>query len=222
MNKLVMIFGLLLLTVAGLQAQRTAQRGSSARQDRQTAIDLVRANRTDLGITDRQMTQLEELSAETRSALQELRQGDQPQEDKRAAGRDMLNEQNQKLTAILTPEQQTKLKELRRAQQPDRTDARRKMVAKHKGKGMAFIRANQAELGISADQMTKLEALAAETQTAATAIRDGSQSKEEKQAAGKELMGKQKQQMAAILTPEQQTKMKAMLREKKQNRSERN
>ncbi|MGB3548136.1 MAG: hypothetical protein WBA17_14260 [Saprospiraceae bacterium] len=221
MNKLMMIFGLLLLTVAGLQAQRPADRGAREDQtDRKTTVDLIRANRVELQITDRQMAQLEELSAETRTAAQELRSGDQPREDKRTAGRELMQQQRAKMDAILTSGQQEKLKEIRRAEQPRRTAAARgKTVAKHRGKGMAFIRANQTELGVTSDQMARLEALTAETQAAAIQIRDGNQLKEEKKAAARELMDEQKQQMNAILTPEQQSKMKAMLREKKQNRN---
>lgn len=161
-----------------------------------------------LNLTDAQKQQAKEINEDYRKQFTELRSNNSMSlGDYKAKTEALKKEQKQKLQDILSPEQKTQLKE------------QRKTVALKSKKmtGKGFDRMKK-ELALTDDQSARLKQNRDDFQAKAKAIRqDQSLSDSQKKEQLKGLAKQQKENMKAILTPEQLEKMKSRSRSSRSN-----
>ena len=146
------------------------------------------------------------LSADQKAKLKSLHEGVRQQiealrndatlsaDDKRAKIRSLRESTRQQFQAVLTPEQQQLIQNGRH----DRFGR----------EGFGAGRGPRADLGLTADQRSQLEAIHKSTRNQVSAIRnDATLSSEQKEAKLKSIFQNSHQQVSAILTPEQQQKL---------------
>jgi Spy/CpxP family protein refolding chaperone len=160
-----------------------------------------------LNLTDDQKTQLKSMREEMKqqhSAIQN--DASLTADQKKEKMKSLRQSQMQKMNAILTPDQQAKMKAFR--------EQRGKNQGMQKGHKMM-----KDQLGLTTDQKNQMRALHESMQQQRNAIQnDASLSADQKKEKMKELHKAQMGKVNAILTPDQQAKMKAFRQQRMQNR----
>lgn len=160
-----------------------------------------------LDLTQAQKDQLQKLRDENMEQRKAI-QSDQnlTQEQKAAKMKELGKSQQEKRNAILTKEQQEKLK----TSQNTSGINNKKAGVKGKSQGQRGGQGNQfAKLDLTQAQKDKMQNLRKENMAQRKAIQENnSLSKEQKAEKMKELNKSQREKMNAVLTPEQQAKMK--------------
>jgi Spy/CpxP family protein refolding chaperone len=148
----------------------------------------------DLNLTPDQVSKIQAIQANSRTQRQAIMADKSLTRDvKRTRLMDLAKSTRDQIMAVLTPEQQAKLQELR-AQR--KTEMYNRM---------------SAELGLTADQQTQIKAIMDKKQADMAAVRaDTSLTPEAKVARIKEIRDASMAQIRALLTPEQQAKLDAM------------
>jgi Spy/CpxP family protein refolding chaperone len=158
------------------------------------------------------------LSAEQKAKFQSIKEAEKKEmqalnangktEADRAARKEIHEKYKTQYQSVLTDEQKTKLKETGK-----------------EGKGKNFSKGHHApaqELNLSADQKTKLSSLNSEFKTKMNAVRNnGSLGEDEKKAQAKSIAEAHRNNLKAILTPEQAAKLETLKKGKhKKDRKE--
>jgi Spy/CpxP family protein refolding chaperone len=161
-----------------------------------------------LNLSDEQKQQAKEINEDYRKQFAALRSNNSMSlGDYKAKTEALKKEQKQKLQDILSPEQKTQLKEQRKT-----VALKNKKMA---GKGFDRMK---KELALTDDQSARLKQNRDDFQAKAKAIRqDQSLSDSQKKEQLKGLAKQQKENMKAILTPEQLEKMKSRSGNSKSN-----
>jgi Spy/CpxP family protein refolding chaperone len=161
-----------------------------------------------LNLSDEQKQQAKEINEDYRKQFAELRSNNSMSlGDYKAKTEALKKEQKQKLQDILSPEQKTQLKEQRKT-----VALKNKKMA---GKGFDRMK---KELALTDDQSARLKQNRDDFQAKSKAIReDQSLSDSQKKEQLKGLAKQQKENMKAILTPEQLEKMKSRSGNSKSN-----
>ena len=201
----------ILVAVAGLflTASSNAQREMPHHQHMQSdsAHHFQRGKMMqDLNLTAEQQTQMKTLHEDMmqqRNAIQN--DASLSADQKKDKMKELRQTQMQKMNAILTPDQQAKMKTFRKEGKQNHQ--------MRKGSPQMM-----QQLDLTADQQTQMKALHETMQQQRNAIKnDASLSADQKKDKMKELHQTQMEKVNTILTPEQQAKMKAFREQRKQN-----
>ena len=157
-------------------------------------------DRPNLNLTADQKTKLKSVHESVRQQIEALRNDPTlSADDKRAKIRSLRESTRQQFQAVLTPEQQQLLQNGRRNRREGRAF----------GPGFGRSGGPLAGLGLTTDQRTQIETIHKSTKDQVSAIRnDATLSTEQKEAKLKSLRQSSHQQVSAILTPEQQQKLR--------------
>jgi Spy/CpxP family protein refolding chaperone len=148
-----------------------------------------------LNLTDQQKTQIQQIFQAQHTQVQSIQQDTsltpQQKQDKFRQLRESTHEQ---VTAVLTPEQQQQLQQMR---------------WRHEGVGGGM--GPFARLNLTSDQKSKIQPLLQAQRQQVEAVRlDSSLTPEQKRAKVREIRQGTKSQIDALLTPEQQQQLKEM------------
>ncbi len=208
-------------TLVSAQAQAAASPATSVQDPPQDSPRPPRRgefNRDGLNLTDAQKAQLKTIRQSERSQIEALRnESALSREDMRAKIRAINQNTRQQFLAVLTPEQQQALKN--RFKGPSNGERGGFGPGGPAGRGPrgggpggpagpggpgAF-----AGLGLSADQQSRLQAIHQGTKSQIEAVRnDSSLTQDQREAKIKPIFENSRQQALAILTPEQQQKLR--------------
>ncbi len=159
-----------------------------------------------LNLTADQQTQMKALHEDMmqqRNAIQN--DAGLSQDQKKEKMKELHQTQMEKVNAILTPDQQAKMKEFRQQG--------RQNHQMHKG-----TKQMMQQLDLTSDQQTQMKALHQDMMQQRNAIQnDASLTADQKREKMKELHKTQMQKVNSILTPDQQAKMKAFRDQRRQN-----
>jgi Spy/CpxP family protein refolding chaperone len=186
-------------TLVSAQSGAAASPAASA-QDQPRRGDLRRGGPN---LTDAQKAQLKTIRQSERSQIEALRNDSTlSREDMRAKIRAINENTRQQFLAVLTPEQQQALR--------NRFDGPRGFgPGGPDGPGGPGGPGALAGLGLSADQQAKLRAIHQSTKSQIDAARnDSSLTQDQREAKIKSIFDSSRQQTLAILTPEQQQKLR--------------
>ena len=153
-------------------------------------------DRPKLNLTDDQRAKLKSLHSSMRQQIETLR-GDATlsADDKRAKIRSLRESSRPQFQAVLTPEQQQLVKNTRHN--------------RFEGRGFRGGRGPRADLGLTSDQRSQIQTIHKGAKDQVNAIRnDATLSSEQKEAKLRSLFQNSRQQVSAILTPEQQQKLR--------------
>jgi Spy/CpxP family protein refolding chaperone len=202
---LVAVAGLFFAANSNAQAQREMPKHQHMQSD--SAHHFQRGKMMqDLNLTAEQKTQMKTLHhdmMQQRNAIQH--DASLSADQKKEKMKELHQTQTQKMNAILTPDQQEKMKAFRHQ------DSQKPQM--HKGSQQMM-----QQLDLTSDQQTQMKALHETMQQQRNAIKnDASLSADQKKDKMKELRKTQMQKVNSILTPEQQAKMKAFREQRKQD-----
>ncbi len=163
---------------------------------------------TELGLSDEQAGKIRAINLEHMEKVQSLKAtGDEAQ--RKAAMKEVHNSQKAAITAVLTPEQQAKAAALR----AERSDKYKDPKARAQERSERLTK----ELGLSADQATAIQTIELEHMQKMQRVKAIEDEKRRK-AAMDEVRTSKRSAIAAVLTPEQKERMKAIHAEKKGER----
>lgn len=146
----------------------------------------------ELNLSAEQQTKMESANADFRTKMKELKaQSDLSKEDKMAKMKEMKEQHQTAVNSILTPEQQTKMKDLRARKDSPRKDGKgRKAMAMHNNKDKKHRGDKMKDLNLTEDQKSKIKALNEDFRTKS-----------------RELAQKHREELNKVYTPEQQAKI---------------
>ncbi len=202
---LVAVAGLLFAANSNAQVQREMRQHAHMQSD--SSVHFQRGKRMqDLNLTADQQTQMKSLHQDMmqqRKAIQS--DASLSTDQKKEKMKELRQNQMQKMNAILTPDQQRKMKAFRGQGKQNHQI--------HKGSKQMM-----QQLDLTSTQQTQMKALHETMQQQRNAIQnDASLSTDQKKEKMKELHKTQMQKVNSILTPDQQAKMKAFREQRKQN-----
>lgn len=182
--------------------------GESKRENR-----LGKEKIAELNLTDSQKEQMKAEKDVLKKKLEELRGNTgMSTEDMKKNRLEIMKTHKEAVKSILSPEQQEKVKEMRK----ERNAEGSKVSGEGRGKKMKErVEEIKQELNLSEEQSTKMKTLNEKLKANMKRIRDNSSlSQEQKKEQVKSLMANHKSSVDAILTAEQKTKMDAIRKEK--------
>jgi len=152
----------------------------------------------ELNLTTDQQQKIEAVNSEFKTKMSELRSNsDLKKEDKQTKMKELMDQHQTSVNNVLTPEQQTKLKELKAQRGNKEMKDRQKLRSMNDRKGRDVMKAQRGDrkkdLNLTDDQKQKMKAL-----------------NEEYRTKNKELAEQRREALNKIYTPEQQSKMKEM------------
>ncbi|MDE3183577.1 MAG: hypothetical protein KGM16_09180 [Bacteroidota bacterium] len=203
---LVAVAGLFFIANSNAQIQREMPQHQRIKSDSSHHFQKGKMMQ-DLNLTEDQKTQLKSMREQMKqqhSAIQN--DASLTADQKKEKMKSLRQSQMQKMNAILTPDQQAKMRAFR----------------EQRGKNQRMQKGHQMmndQLGLTTDQKNQMKALHESMQQQRNAIQNDAglsadQKKEKMKALHKDQMGK----VNAILTPDQQAKMKAFRQQRMQNR----
>ncbi|MDU1890769.1 MAG: Spy/CpxP family protein refolding chaperone [Dysgonomonas sp.] len=147
----------------------------------------------ELSLSEEQKTKMESASLEFRSKMKDLRsQSDLTKDQKTAKMKEIKEQHEAVVNNILTPEQQTKMKDLRaKKDDSDKFRKDRRNMTMHKGNNRHHRGGLDKELNLTDDQKAKIKVL-----------------NDEYRSQSRELAQKHREELNKIYTPEQQEKIK--------------
>jgi Spy/CpxP family protein refolding chaperone len=101
--------------MANAQDAQGGKKGGGKGGGRQTTEQRLEQMTADLSLTDAQKPKVKAVLEETSKKMQEIMNGDVPQDQRREKMQPIMEEQTKKMKEILTPEQQTKWQEQQRS-----------------------------------------------------------------------------------------------------------
>ncbi len=155
----------------------------------------------ELNLTEDQQAKIKSLNEDFRIKFNAVRDDSSLTKDsKRAKMKELSETKKNQFQAVLTPEQQAKMKELR---------GKRSDNYKKGRKDMAKRGHNRMDLNLTEDQKSKMQDLRKDYRDKMQALKDDtSLSKEMRSEKRKELANTHKSEIRSLLTPEQQAKIK--------------
>ncbi len=205
------LFAMMVLTISfGALAQ------SEGRHDNRLGKEKI----AELNLTNEQKEKIKAEKEVLKKKLEELRGNTgMSAEDMKNNRVEIMKTHKEAMKAILTPEQQDQVKEMKKEMKVEGGKVR------GEGKGQKMkdnFEEIKQDLNLSADQSAKMKTLNEELKTNMLKIRDNtSLTREQKKEQVKALMSSHKTSVDAILTAEQKTKLDA-IRKEKGGRSRRN
>jgi Spy/CpxP family protein refolding chaperone len=204
--------------------------GSASAQDKQDRRGEEKANH--LGLSEAQKAEMKKIHDAEKAEMDALKNDEKLSAVQKKEAREAIHEKYQEqFKNVLTEEQRAKAeahrpggdhrkaKDMRHEADSSRqkpAHGPKNAIAKHRDAGKDRgdeMKEMQEELGLSDAQKSEIAKLRAEFKTQADAIKNNEQlSKEEKQKQFKALGEKQKQQMKAVLTPEQREKLESKMK----------
>lgn len=192
----------------GLSAQAARQgiKGTKPAGDRVTKTAGDRQNncirQNQLGLTKDQMVKIRDIVKQFHNDVRGVIESSANREQKRSQVEALKTKASDAILAVLTPEQQTKAKE---SGWLDRVLSPRKHAMQNLG---AILR----QLNLTTEQKASVKTILQDSRSQAKAIKDdASLTKEQKIAKFVELRKATIEKIAAVLTPEQQTKFRELL-----------
>jgi Spy/CpxP family protein refolding chaperone len=166
-----------------------------------------------LNLTDAQKTQAKTLNESFRKQMQELKANTSITDDQRKERREALaKEHRSQFEAILTPEQKAKAQDLKKDFKGDKKEGRgeRKEGKKDFGKGgEKNFEKMQQELGLTADQTSRMKSVNDKFKTDIQSIHSNSSlTQDQKKEQMQSLQKKHREEIQSLLTDEQKSKMK--------------
>ncbi|WP_207496427.1 hypothetical protein [Aridibaculum aurantiacum] len=157
---------------------------------------------SELNLTDAQKSQLKAQNETFRKQMEELKNSNLSDDQKKERRQEIIKQRREQLQSILTPEQKQKAQELKK-------DFGAKRGARAgEGRGKEFEKM-QEELGLTADQSSKLKAVNESFRTNIKNIHSNADlSKEQKKEQMKLLQQKHREEIRSLLTTDQQEKLK--------------
>ncbi|RYY99765.1 MAG: hypothetical protein EOO11_03830 [Chitinophagaceae bacterium] len=204
----------LLLLAGAAQAQSTEKKEKGARKEH-------RKEMAALNLSADQKTKLKDIHSRQKAEMEALKANKSLSDEQRKTQRKAIHQKySAERKALLTPEQQQKTAQFRdgmRGGRGERGAAGRDTIGRrggdrgHRGeRGEGFAKMQQ-ELNLSAEQQQRMKTVNTEFRTKMEALRnDQSLSQEQRRSKHQELAQAHREQLKAILTPEQQEKAKSL------------
>lgn len=215
MKRIVVSAFAILLVTAAVQAQTDTTKGAH-REHR----DMQQRNPYEqLNLSADQQAKLKSMRDYFKKQADALKEQKLTDEERRTGMQTLREQQRTQMEAILTPEQKAQMDKMRENRKDGMRNGNRAKGDSsmrnggtgfngHNGNGAAAL---QKELNLTTEQQAKMKEIRTGFKTKADNVRnDAALTKEQKQAAMRELMTAQQEQIKTVLTKEQQEKLQAL------------
>ncbi|RYY90537.1 MAG: hypothetical protein EOO15_02285 [Chitinophagaceae bacterium] len=208
----------IILLAGAVQAQETSAGRQGERKEHRKDH---RKDMAQLNLSADQKTKLKAIHQREKAEMDALRSNTAlSQEQRRTQAQQVREKYRAEMKTILTPEQQQKAEQMREevkdhrgAGARDTVNARQHKAGKGHGKrgDGAHVKQMQKELNLTADQQQRIKAIRDQYRPQMEALRENkSLTQAQKKDKARELRKAQMDQVKAVLTPEQQEKMKSL------------
>ncbi|GAA4319367.1 collagen-like protein [Flaviaesturariibacter amylovorans] len=212
----------LLLFAGAAQAQSAEKKDKGARKGH-------RNGKAALNLSEAQKTQLKDIHQRQKAEMEAVKANKALSNEQRMTQRKAIHEKYKaERKALLTPEQQQQAAQYRDGMRGDRDGARRDTIGRRGGprgekgprgeRGADFGRMQQ-ELNLSAEQQQRVKTINTDFRSKMEALRnDQGISQEQRRSKHQELAHAHREQLKAVLTPEQQEKANSLRKGKGKGR----
>ena len=199
----------IMLTIGAAQAQTTTDKHQGHKKEQNKAFD-------DLNLSADQKARLQSIRENFKKQSADLKNNTSLSAEQKQTRRKELHEQfRTQSDAVLTPAQKEQMSKMKAEKKEKNKDAKKDwkkdgQAKADKGNRMQRGQDFQKELGLTADQLQKMEQIRTDFRNRFSSLRsDNSLTQEQKKSKMQELMKQQQDQMKTILTPEQIQKMQS-------------